>query len=223
MKKSILEVAKEIINGKTSINEEVYGGLSTVFHRTGGYEDIEAIQKSGFRSGESSMYGRGIYTTYSLKSQLNAAMGDNYGEYIIKSKINNNRILFLDTEQAKKVYGENYSLVDQLKIINPALEISKKIQKISNRLLKNPKYTSDYALEILEDKSVKKSIYGISFTGKQDGQVLVVYKPELITPMSFNSTMDEWDELDSNKWENISNMKMIRKGLNKTLSGFDKK
>jgi hypothetical protein len=205
---------------KQFVKEDVYGGLSTIFHRTQSIDSIDAIKDSGFKAGAGDMYGRAIYGTYSLKSQFNDRMRKIYGDYIVKAKVNNNRILFLDMDQAKKVYGKNHSLVDQLKTINPRFQITDKIEEISNELLRNPKYTSDIALDLLKISEIKKTIYGISLTGRRDGNVLVVYNEESITPMSYNSTIENSSKLDQRKWEDIKNINLVRKGLDKTLAGF---
>ena len=205
---------------KQFVKEDVYGGLSTIFHRTRSIDSIDAIKNTGFKSGGGAMYGRAIYGTYLLKSQMNPLMKNTYGEYIIKAKVSNNRILFLDMDQAKKVYGKNHSLVDQLKTINPRFQITNNVEEISNKLLENPKYTSDIALNLIKIADIQNIVYGISFTGRRDGNVLVVYNEDSITPMSYNSTKNNPSKLDSNKWEDIKNINLVKKGLDRTLAGF---
>lgn len=213
---------KKMKSFKQYIKEDVYGGLSTIYHRTHSIESIDAIKDSGFHTGSGAMYGRGIYGTYSLESQLNDLMNATYGKYIIKAKVNNNRILFLDMDQAKKVYGKNHTLVDQLKSISSRIPITNEIERISNILLKKPKLTSTFALKILRERNVKEEIYGISFTGSRDGNVLVIYNEKTVTPMSYNTTSKNPKKLDSRKWIDIKNRDLIQRGLDTELDGFIK-
>jgi len=52
-------------------------------------------------------------------------------------------------------------------------------------------------------------INAIEFTGGHDGEVIVVYNPKLITPISWNSTINDSTKLDYKEWK--------REILNKNL------
>jgi hypothetical protein len=98
------------------------------YHRTGQRADdprdkqslidyVEGIIKSGFKPGSGDMYGKGLYSTGDWLSQFggkgNGYM-DNYGNAIIKYRTPSKGILIFDYRVAKKMYGGDYSLADQL-------------------------------------------------------------------------------------------------------------
>ena len=98
------------------LTEEVVGRNVTFYHRTGAFADdlkthIDDIDKSSFLSkiknqglkiGKGDLYGKGIYGTYDLKSQLNAEMNVNFGSIIIKMKAIMDRVLIFDYDISKK-------------------------------------------------------------------------------------------------------------------------
>ena len=202
------------------LTEKVFGQLATVYHRTDSLETIDKIKSGGFQSGGGAMYGKGIYATYLVKSQLNDTMKSTYGEYIIKAKINVNKIIFLDYKEAKKVHPKNYTLVGQLKSISSKIDITSEIQKLSTELESNPKYTSDYALRLLHDRKLARLLDGVSFTGTRDGNGIVIYNADNVTPMSYNTTFGSAKKLDNEDWIDIKTKNLISIGLHKTLSNY---
>ena len=82
------------------------------YHRTNG-TNIASIAKNGFVPGGGAMYGRGWYMCYDLDSQLNYRMKF-YGDSLIKSEIFPKGLLIFDYNISKKIYGADYTLVDQL-------------------------------------------------------------------------------------------------------------
>ena len=82
------------------------------YHRTK-KENMEPIIDEGFRPGQGSMYGKGFYLTYDLTSQTRSDM-THYGDGILKCKINPKNLLILDYNTSTDVFGEEYSLKDQL-------------------------------------------------------------------------------------------------------------
>lgn len=98
---------------KPYFKEEIVGLNAIVYHRTRP-NSVGEIVKKGFKPGYGQMYGKGLYTTYSLDSQLENNMDGNYGPVILKFKVSLHDCLILDYEQAKKIYGEKYKLMDQL-------------------------------------------------------------------------------------------------------------
>ena len=81
------------------------------YHRTN-EKNVSSIARSGFIPGSGDMYGRGWYMCYDLESQLQPKMAW-YGEAVIKSEIFSKGLLIFDYNVSKRVYGSNYSLVDQ--------------------------------------------------------------------------------------------------------------
>jgi len=211
---SYLEIRHDLLT------EKVYGKLATIYHRTD-LEHVDKIYKHGFKPGSGDMYGTGIYGTYDLKSQLKEKMNNIYGSIVIKAKVNVSKILFLDYKVSKIRDKHNYTLVDQLKKLSPKFKIGDQLIKLSEELEKNPKYTSDYAVRLINQYDVNRYIEGISFTGRRDGKVLVIYNPDLVTPMSYNSTSEQYNKLDNKDWTSIKNKNNIKKSLETTLSMFN--
>ena len=83
------------------------------YHRTK-EENVSSIARNGFTPGWGDMYGRGWYMCYDLDSQLNPNM-THYGDAVIRSELFPKGLLIFDYNVAKKVYGSDYSLVEQAK------------------------------------------------------------------------------------------------------------
>ena len=47
------------------VNEDIYSGLITFYHKTNSVETIPKIREGGFRAGPRARYGRGIYGIWS--------------------------------------------------------------------------------------------------------------------------------------------------------------
>lgn len=215
------------------LTEKVFGKLATVYHRTGrglsqgllfnflgGDEKnlLAKIKREGFKTGYGDMYGKGIYTTFDLKSQFDPTMDSTYGSVIIKIKANLQNVLIFVESVAKLVYGKNHTIADQLRSMGFKDKIIKDIELTSIVIendwkLKKNLFTSDHALDFTKrNKHIIKKLDGIMFNGRRDGNVLVIYKPELAVPISFNSTFSYSNKLDR-KWIDIKNKELIKKSL----------
>ena len=197
----------------TNINEKVYGKLATVYHRTQTKDIIKNINKIGFQRGLGRWYGPGIYCTYNLKSQLNNTMNNIYGSLIIKSKVNLYGYLIFNKDIAKKVYKKPLDIEQQWKFLTnkPVPDIIAK-----NKIIIT-KYTSDLAQIFSKDINIRKMVDGIVFTGRQDGDVVVSYDESSVTPISYNSTINNPSVLDSPKWNRTLNKQLIAMNLNKNI------
>ena len=94
-----------------SINESIDGGSFIVYHRT----DREPLDfNKGFKSSQyGGAYGTGLYTFYNLASTEKQSK---YGKNIIEISVQNNgKFLILDPSLLKKVYGNDITLIEQLK------------------------------------------------------------------------------------------------------------
>lgn len=94
------------------LRERLGKDWSYAYHRTKP-ENIESIAENGFRPGWGDMYGKGFYMTYDLDSQLRSGM-THYGRGLIRVKVDMKGVLILDYNVSKKIYGNNYTIVDQL-------------------------------------------------------------------------------------------------------------
>jgi hypothetical protein len=170
------------------LTEKVIGNLAIGYHRTKSLDVINSIVSNGFSPGNGDTYGKGVYMTYDLQSQLNPNMLK-YGNYIIRNKINLNKYLIFDTDIAKLVYNNNFSLNDQLKLLQYNPSQIKKIMDIANNVyeykadIAQPVYTADIAQPISE--LINKFTNGLVFTGRQDGKVIVAYNILSITPFGY--------------------------------------
>ena len=200
------------------LDEKITSGDVIVYHRTGkgGVSPVEGISSDGYRVGVGDTYGVGVYTTYTLESQLNDRMSKTYGNIIIESKIlSMDKFLIFDYDVAKRIYGnKNYTLDKQLKLIlgkewnkykdNPTLK-----ELISN--IGMTKYTSDVAKPFFNSfiDTIIPKLKGIVFTGSNDGNVLVSYDRTNIEPIRYTTNEGE-------TWTNILNKNIYKrtKGYN---------
>lgn len=122
------------------------------YHRTQ-LSNVSSIAKSGFTPGWGDMYGRGWYMCYDLESQLKPGM-THYGDAVIKSEIFPRGLLIFDYNIAKRVFGSDYSLVDQAlaqNIYRSEEEVPYMFSMMSQALsesLHNPKYSAVVASHI---------------------------------------------------------------------------
>ena len=205
----LLEDSKELVS------EDITSGSVIVYHRTGGESTVEGIASDGYRVGSGAMYGPGVYTTYTLESQLYDNMVKAYGNVIIESKVKSMKnFLIFDYGVAIKIYGnKNYTLDKQLRII-----LGGKFDKYRNdenlkKLIEQisvVKYTSDVAVTFTRKfKDILSNIAGIVFTGGNDGNVLICYDRKNVEPIRY--TMDE-----GVTWKNI-----LDKNVYQRIKGYD--
>jgi hypothetical protein len=217
----------------------------TVFHRTGGSlspseisANISSMISVGFKPGKGDMYGRGLYATLNMQSQMNRSMESSYGDGLVEYFVSKQGFLIFDYTIAKLVYPGDYTLVRQLLtngIFKNVKDIPLGMKTLSEDLfstLQNPLLSADRAYHIwrkcydppgtqltpadmvkylkqpivdrqkkpLEDRyemskavelrrpiSSFPSVNGIVYTGENDGNVIVVYKPSpaLVKPVKW--------------------------------------
>jgi hypothetical protein len=190
------------------IFEEVFGNLAIGYHRTNSLDNINEIVVSGFIAGKGDTYGPGVYMTYDLQSQLNSYMISNYGEYIIKNKVNLNNYLIFDENVARTVYGKDWQIEKQLNKFGFKPEQIKaitydKITNTSGTEIENAP-TSLYAHRVYQFKN--KNINGLIFTGRADGKVIVSYNISSIKPYQYAKV--DYSLITSKKeieWHKIEN------------------
>tara|TARA_Y100000389_G_scaffold50619_1_gene46311 strand:+ start:425 stop:1903 length:1479 start_codon:yes stop_codon:yes gene_type:complete len=216
MKHLIKKLLREGLETKT-LTEDITSGRVTVYHRTGtrSKSPVKGIASDGYRH-SSGRFGDGVYTTYTLESQLNG-MERIYGNIIIESKVKSMKnFLIFDYGVARKIYGnKNYTLDKQLRIIlGGKFDKYKYDDNLKNLIEEIPvvKYTSDVATNLV-DKSeyndIVANISGMVFTGPNDGNVLVCYDRKNVEPIRY--TMDE-----GKTWKNI-----LDKNIYKRIKGYD--
>jgi hypothetical protein len=140
------------------------------YHRTGQWASnprdkqslidyVEKIIQSGFKPGSGDFYGKGLYSTGDWLSQFkgkgNGYM-DVYGNAIIKYRTPAKGILIFDYRVAKKMYGGDYSLVDQvvkygLFTVNKMPRFIEILSDDLEQTFKFPKVSADRAYWIWEE------------------------------------------------------------------------
>lgn len=207
------------------LNEEVNSGnMITFYHRTGSggqsksnvhmvqnEEDalIKSFLEHDFCAGKGEMYGNGIYGYLDLKSALTSPKRFDYGQYILKCMVKPKRIIFFDLEDYQKYYS-TMSLKDYDFIEQQIEELGVGIDSMKFENFKISNMTSgDVALMFVRElnkivkvkKRFESVLDAITYTGRSDHHAIVVYKPEMITAISYNYG---FDELEFPKWKSIT-------------------
>lgn len=102
------------------IIKEEYDGIKLNSYHVTSKDNLESIIKNGLRIGDRKMQGKGLYSFYDIKHAMRYAMKDNPNNVvIIKFSFPISGIdIILNKEIAEKVYGNNSSLIKQIKRIN---------------------------------------------------------------------------------------------------------
>lgn len=151
------------------INEEVYGNIATVYHRSQTPPDIfkEILEKNEWKSGigAGNMYGPGLYTVFT-KSSNNRS----YGKYLYKMHVKGikNFFIFLP-EIYNKVWGTNKSY-DEM------------IAEQNKRFKSNFYSYKDFIHSFSKEHS---KVAGIIFHGNHDGDVCIIFEPKNVIPISY--------------------------------------
>jgi len=172
------------------IQEAVFSSAAIVYHRTRENPENYNIHEKGIdiSKNENSMYGKGLYTTYTLESQDNDRMRELYGNYILKGKINLSNMLILD----KSVFNSVHPRED----FNDYL-IREGINENIINDIKSNEFTSNAAHRVWRRFYTKKD--GIVFTGQSDGKVVVVWNPKIFLAISYSEDDGKtWKKLNTN-------------------------
>ena len=207
------------------LNEQITSGSVTVYHRTSLFPKsflyslspikgnvIDKITKEGYRTSAGNYYGLGVYTTYDIYSQLSENMLQ-YGPIIIENKILSlDGYLIFDYDVAKKIYGKNYTLDNQLRLIlgkdwnefKNDEEIIGLIDELPTTFSSN---ISEKFYYLAKDTKIFTKIKGMVFTGREDGRVLVCYDKKNIEPIRYT-------EDDGRTWKNLFNKEIYNRTKN---------
>jgi hypothetical protein len=199
------------------LSEDITSGRVIVYHRTGkgGESPVANIAADGYRVGSGAMYGVGVYTTYTLDSQLSGKMSG-YGSIIIESKVlSMDKFLIFDYNVAKKIYGnKNYTLDKQLRLIlGGEWRKYKNNNKLKDLISKigMTKYTSDVATKFYDEfkDDIVPKLRGMVFTGSNDGNVLVSYDRTNVEPLRYTTD------------EGVSWINIVDKNIYKRMKGYN--
>ena len=211
-KRNIENIIYELLNENFVNNDEeellkIITSGEKVYHRPQDARngDSLAIIKSLFRRGFSreytgsnggNMYGTGVYNVYNLKSSNEKATG--YGHYIIQSYVIDGYrdFLIFNKDIAKKYYGENWWIGNQIKMLMPEKLANKVLSIMGNDLFMNDfhsldKKTSSVAYRIftiIGEQGMKQTkIRGIIYDGGHDGSCAFVRDFSDVCPYAYSS------------------------------------
>lgn len=184
------------------LTEVIGGGTITIYHRT---KFDPNIIKDGFIPSGKGMHGIGMYATYYIEDQMISGMSQKYGKYIMEYEVpNTKRFIIFDKDEAKRVFGDNHELIDQLRKI-----LKGKFLKLYIR----DKSKIDYLDRIMSEDSTKNSIQyadymvltipklldyvdGLIFSGIRHGRVMVLFNYGIATPIRYTDDNGE-------NWKNL--------------------
>jgi hypothetical protein len=178
------------------LKEEVYGTIATVYHGskqppTEFLKLFETNDGSSYSStgwlpgrGAGSTYGHGLYTVW-MKTDHQTFNGG-YGEWLYKLKLNLHGFIIFDDDICQKVYGKSITPLEQLKLVgkeNYVKNASEEIKyELSNVPIKQQK-SAKFAQRV--SNFLKGKVNGIVFFGSNDGPVVLIYDPDIVTPLAW--------------------------------------
>lgn len=191
------------------LKEDIKHNLIWVYHRTKTHPDEHALAQGLFNKdvNERATYGKGLYTTFDMESQQGPYMKDNYGPYILRLKVNIEKYCILDPDvyqilhpqktQSTLRHRDFWKYVYSLKLNIPPPQMDKEF------------YGSDLAVR--NQRTIQKlGFNGMVFNGRQDGKVVVIWKPDTLTIHSYSTDDGKtWIPIkpkplkENNEFENI--------------------
>jgi hypothetical protein len=206
---------------RSLLKEEVYGTIATVYHGTDKspeeflkiFEtgDLSNYQSTGWKIGKGvgSSYGHGLYTVWDKSENNNTFMGD-YGKWIYKFKVNLYGFIIFHEDICKKVYGKSLTPLEQLKLLgkeNDVKDLPLEYSEALSQPLTKGKYPSA-PLAYRASNFLKGRVNGIIFMSLLgDGPVVVIYDPDIVTPMSWTKYDTRTQEIDPWTTWNASEIK----------------
>ena len=192
------------------LKEEVYGTIATVQHgsRQGPadfiktFENESGLVKWQVNKGAGSMYGHGLYTVWSKTDHQTYRGG--YGDWIYKFKVNLYGFIIFDKAICEKVYGSSLSPAEQLKKIGKK-QLLNRFNAGTKAILEEPPadMKKSSAIAAATSKYLAGNVSGIVFFGSNDGPVVLIYDPNIVTPMSYakleDAKNDIWTKWNSDK------------------------
>lgn len=194
--------------------EEIYGNVSTVYHRCDTLSKLESIIQKTYRNRSHihlSNYNSAFYTTYDMKSQKNEIGNKNdmkktYGNYIIKFIVKGlHNFIFTSYEQYKKIdpraTKEDYA----------EKQVEKLLPKIDTETKKELVYRINHNDHVAIGNTLEKCnligrIKGLEYNGGHDGNCLLIFDYTSLVPISYTKNEGKtWNKIYEKKY--ISNLK----------------
>lgn len=194
--------------------EEIYGNVSTVYHRCNTLSKLESIIQKTYRNESHihlSSYNSALYTTYDIKSQKNEIgnindMKSTYGSFIIKFGVKGlHNFIFMDYDQYKKIdpraTKENYA-ERQIERLLPKIDT-----EVKKDLIYNINHNEHVSVgNILEQNNLIGKVKGLEYTGNHDGNCLLVFDYTSLVPISYTKNEGKtWNKVYSKSIDNFKN------------------
>ena len=155
MKISNATIRKIILEEIQKIQEEIYGNMSFLYHRsfTQPEKFIQLINSDKFDpgGGGGAVYGKGLYTVYDLKKTIGDWRTNRWGNFIYKMKQNLNGFICFDAAACKKVYGKNISPYEQMVKGGMKNDADKIVKKLQQQLQRQKKMYADRDMRFDEE------------------------------------------------------------------------
>lgn len=196
------------------LNEEIYGNMATVYHRSRTKPDEfdkllkNNLWKSGSAAGN--LYGLGLYTVFSLSSNKKS-----YGDYVYKFHVKGIKDFYIFLPDVyNKVWNTNLDydeiVAEQNKRFNIKVESYKSFVGSGSRL--------------------HSKVKGIVFHGNNDGDVCIVFEPRNAIPVAWSSNVSDGKYLPNKqkiKWNDFEkdygyNKKAMKSGIEDYFSPVKK-
>ena len=191
---------------ETLLTEEVYGAQAVVYHGTKADPQklISALLNDEFVPGKGagSMYGKGLYTVYDLKG-TKTEMGD-YGDHVIKLKVNLYGYIIFDPDVAQKVYKRTLTPSEQAEEVGYSDAVIKTLKHVKQS--SDMTFTSRSALSASD--LLQHEVKGLVFTGENDGRVAVVYDPTTVVPMAWKQ-VSKYGRPVNSSWTPVSRASLL--------------
>ena len=194
---------------------EIYGSEAIVYNGSDAPPDlyIDLIVNNKLEPGRGAgyLYGKGVYTTYNLPGTATAS--GTYGAFVYKLKVNLYGFISFNPDIARKIYGEDLTLSQQYeKVYGRKDYIFKELIALESREGFSP-FSSDLADPA--SHFLRGRVKGLIFTGRNDGDVAVIYDPSTIVPIA-------WKKTEDSSWSSFSK-DQIKPAIGRGIAGsFEK-
>lgn len=188
------------------LKEEVHGTIATVQHGSRQppedfiktFENESGLVSWQVNKGAGSMYGHGLYTVWSKTDHQTYRGG--YGNWIYKFKVNLYGFIIFDKAICEKVYGSSLSPAEQLKKIGKK-HLLNRFDALTKENLEEPpaNMKKSSVMAVATSKYLAGNVNGIVFFGSNDGPVVLIYDPNIVTPMSYAKLEDAKNDIWT-KW-----------------------
>lgn len=186
------------------LNEEVFGNMATVYHRTPYESLVSAVYTEGFKPGDGDFYGKAFYGTYKLESQEEKKM-KRYGNTVVKFAVPTHNFFFFDwSEYAKSPLSKELEsspssfIKDQVKHYKLSYPADRDEWAEFNATRFNT--SSKMAIRLYNNSNIANKVNGLVFTGENDGMVLVCYKTSTLIPLAQKKDGEEvFTKVEKNK------------------------